>query len=272
MITQTYATNKRPHKKVRQTATKVAKVAQKINNIPEDNSIEPLTVDCAFSMGSWCICARNLENNNLRRTSSPLDWMRDYSLDTIAHLFETKFKDFFENIAVTEEKNYYNNRTVYDTKNNIKSIHFMPSSVPFDQTYAEFKQAMSRRAQKVDKTLSSARSVLLVNCRCDNEGVSQNSTDTELKNFTQKFSKIYPNLKKIYLMDIHNDNDMKIRKRIVHNDKKIKIIQYKFKNIDKKRFKPDWMGNQAAWKELMKHIHLTNTIQEDNGIHATLFA
>lgn len=271
MITQTYATNKRPHKKVRQTATKVAKVAQKINNIPEDNSIEPLTVDCAFSIGGWCICARHLENNKLRKTACPLDWMTRYSIDTAAHFFETKFADFFENIEIVQEKEHDGNRIVNDTKNHIQSIHYMPASIPFNQAYAEFKETMSRRAKKVDFVLSNSKSVLLVNCRYDEEG-AKNSTDAELKNFARRFSKTYPNLQKIYLMDIHNDNDMKIRKRIVHDDGKIKIIQYKFKNIDKKHFYPGWMGNQVAWKELMKHIHLTNTVQEDNGIHATLFA
>lgn len=261
LITQTYAANKRLHKKVKQAATKI------VQREPEDNSIESITVDCAFSIGGYCNCARYLENNGLRRTASPIDWMRGYSLHTAAYLFETKFKDFFTNVKVTEEKNGWKNRTVYDTKNHIESIHYMPPAIPFDQAYAEFKETMSRRAQKIDNVLSHSKSVLLVSSRHKSHNSYVNDTDNQLKDFAQRFSKVYPNLKKIYLINMYNDNNMKTRKRIVYKDKKIKIIQYKFSDTGFS----DWLGNKAAWNEIMGHIHLTDKVQEDNGIHDTKY-
>ncbi len=222
---------------------------------PSNDTIEKITVDHAFSIGGWCICAEYLERYGLRQTSSPLDWMRKYSLNVVARLFETKFKNFFKNIVVTSKKNTCKNRTVYDITNHIESIHFVPSDAPFDEEYKKFKETMQKRAQKMDSILSNSKSVLLLNCRNNPETTDQNSTDRELKQFAKRFSKVYPNLQKIYLMDIHNDQDETIRQRIIQQDKKIKIIQYRFKNIDKS-FIPAWTGNQSAWHTIMENIKL----------------
>lgn len=231
-------------------------------SICEDNKIENITVDCAFSIGGWCICAEQLGMHNLRRTSSPLDWMRKYSLDTVATLFETKFKNFFKNAIVTKKPNECGARTLYDANNHIESIHYIPANAPFDEAYNEFKTVLQRRARKVNHMIETSKSVLLLNCRNDHLGTSKNSTDRDLKNFTKRFSKVYPNLKKIYLVDIHNDKNEKIRKRVVYQDNKIKIVQYKFKNIDNENFEPNWLGNQKAWDKIMKNIHLTRTISK----------
>jgi len=227
-------------------------------NKPENNEIEELKVDCAFSIGGWCICAQYLQNNNLRKTASPLDWVRRCSLDAVANLFETKFKYFFTNISVVNKKNEHGMRTIYDMKNHIESIHYMPYDVPFDQACQEFREKMQKRAKKIDTILSNSESVLLLNCRNNPETIDKDSTDAELKKFAKRFSKIYPNLKKIYLIDIHNDGSMQIHKKIIYQNRKIKIIQYRFKNIDRQNFYPIWLGNQAAWGEIMKHISLTN--------------
>lgn len=227
-------------------------------NETENEKIEKLEVDCAFSIGGWCICAQYLQNNNLRKTASPLDWVRRCSLDAVANLFETKFKYFFTNISVVNKKNEHGMRTIYDMKNHIESIHYMPYDVPFDQACQEFREKMQKRAKKIDSILSHSESVLLLNCRNNPETIDKDSTDAELKKFAKRFSKIYPNLKKIYLVDIHNDGSMQIHKKIIYQNRKIKIIQYRFKNVDRQNFYPIWLGNQEAWGAIMKHISLTN--------------
>lgn len=251
-ITQTYSVNKHPNKNIEHVITKTDQT--KCN----DDVIEPLTVDCAFSIGSWCICAHHLRENNLRTMASPIDWMQTFSIDGVAHLFETKFEDFFQNTKLIDEKRDNGNRTVYDKKNNVRSIHYMPSKVPFKKAYTDFKQKMKERAENLDKTLSKSKSVLLLNCREYPKKFGKNSTDKELKQFARRFSKVYPNLKKIYLIDIHNDEKEKIRKRVIEKTDKIEIIQYKFNNIDYKKFKPPF-GNDKAWNKILKNVKLTST-------------
>lgn len=257
IITSIYSTNKHISEKILDTAKTLAQT------IPEDDKIEEINADCAFSVGGWCICAENLRRNGLRKTASPLDWMRKYSLDTVATLFETKFKTFFKDIIITSKKNCDGKYTMYDTKNQIESIHYIPSSEQFDKSYQEFRETMLKRAKKMDRIISSSKSVLLLNCRYDNDGFSKNSKDKELKKFAQRFSKIYPHLEKIYLVDVHNDKNENIRKRIIYKNKKIRIIQYKFKNIDNKNFHPNWMGNKDAWKKIMSGMHLTEASKKD---------
>lgn len=228
----------------------------------QNTTKKDITVDYALSVGGWCICAKHLRDNKLRKVTSPIDWMQTPSLDNVAHLFETRFEDFFENVNVTEEKRDNGNRTVYDTKNNIKSIHYMPSKIPFKKAHSQFKRKMKKRAKELHKTLSKSKSVLLLNCREYPGKYGKNSTDKELKRFAKKFSKIYPNLEKIYLIDIHNDNKEKIRKRVIEKTDKIEIIQYKFKNIDNKKFMPPF-GNNKAWNRILKNVKLTSgNIQE----------
>ncbi len=236
--------------------TKVSSV--KIKSDKRDDISENIKVDCAFSVGGWCICAHYLEENKLRTTASPIDWMRAQSLDGVAHLFETKFVDFFTDIKVTNERRKKEGtRTVYDNINHVESIHYMPSDDPFDEAYKEFKETMDRRSRKVDKMISSSKSILLVNCRHYPGRPFPNSTDKELKDFALRFAKAYPNLKKIYLIDIHNDTNKKIIKKVVHSDKKIRIIQYKFRNIDNKKFFPPF-GNAKAWNKILKNVKLTS--------------
>lgn len=234
-----------------ETQEAVTKKATKKNK--NDDSI---TVDCAISIGKWCICAKQLKNNKLRQMSSPIDWMRTGSLDDVAHLFETKFSDFFKKIDVSEKKRNDGNRTVYDTKNDIKSIHYMPCKTPFKKAFPEFKQKMRQRARRLDKTLSNSKSVLLVNCREYPKKYGKNSTDNELKRFARRFSAAYPNLKKIYLIDVHQAKNEKIKKRIIFKNRKFEITQYKFNNIDYKKHKPPF-GNDQAWKEILKNVKLS---------------
>lgn len=233
--------------------------ATHITDFAKDNTLKKdpkhITVDTAISVGRWCICAEHLRNNNLRQMASPIDWMRIKDLTDVAHLFETKFEDFFENFKITEKRRKNGNRTVYDTKNHIESIHYMPANIPFKKAFAEFKATMNRRAKRLDKKLSESKSVLLLNCREYPGKFGKNSTDKELKEFAIRFANAYPNLEKIYLIDIHNEKIKKINKRIIFKNRKFEIIQYRFNNIDHKNFLPPF-GNANAWNKILKNVKL----------------
>ena len=81
--------------------TKVEEFTNNINIELEkklDTEIEQIEVDGIFSIGDNCRPAHYLREHKLRTKAAPLDWMMKYSLDTVLHLFETKFTDFFVNI------------------------------------------------------------------------------------------------------------------------------------------------------------------------------
>ena len=74
--------------------------------------------DLFMSVGIDCRPAIQLKRAGLRKKSFPLDWQMRYSLDTVIHLFQTKFEDFFVDIEEDiEREGSNNNRWVVDTNN-----------------------------------------------------------------------------------------------------------------------------------------------------------
>ena len=83
-------------------------------------------------------------------------------------------------------------------KNELSNQNKIESSKLVEGETKIFREKMQKRAKKIDTILSNSESVLLLNCRNNPETIDKDSTDAELKKFAKRFSKIYPNLKKIY--------------------------------------------------------------------------
>ena len=222
------------------------------NNI--DKIVEKVEVDCIFSIGNNCRPAHYLRENNLRTNSAPLDWMMKYSLDTVIHLFETKFTDFFKNIKEIPTKNSVKNRTIIDTKNNITSIHYFEKSDSLKNEQIKFNKLMKQREDDMISLITKSNSIGLICAR-------QYATSTDLINFINKFSKIYPN-KKITLINIIDSNIKNLDKKIILNKNNLKIIQYKFHDQVPNK---SWKGNSYYWNKIVKNIKLnTKTDQRVN--------
>ena len=217
----------------------------KNSNDKTSNEIEIINVDFAFSIGNDCACAKYLRENNLRFQSSPLDWMFDYSLKTVNHLFKTEFKDFFKQIRVNNKKELYGKLYVYDTKNHIESHNHYMKNVPFAQERKRVDSMMKKRAESTISTIKKSTSLALISHR--------NSSDKEFTEFIKEFSKTYPN-KKIYLINIKHGKSEKPEKRIIYNKDNLKVIEYKFINEGKKY--PRFYGNPNGWAKVMETIKL----------------
>ncbi len=214
-----------------------------ITEVPSEN--EKIIVDFALSIGNNCAGAHYLRENNLRFQSSPLDWMFDYSLKTVNHLFKTEFKDFFKQIRVNNKKEHKGRIYVYDTKNHIESHNHYMKNVPFNQERKRVDNIMRKRAENTIETIKKSKSIALISRR--------NSSDKEFIQFIKEFSKIYPN-KKIYLINVKNGKSETPEKRIIYNKDNLKVIEYKFINEGKKY--PQWYGNPKGWAQVMKTIQL----------------
>ena len=93
--------------------------------------------DLYMSVGNACRPAYHLALNDLRNEAYPLDWQMEYSLDTVIHLFKTKFSDFFVDIEEAVEFEAAC-RQVKDVKNNIISIHHFPRNIELEKAQEEF--------------------------------------------------------------------------------------------------------------------------------------
>lgn len=222
-----------------------AQPQKKILNTQISTENNKIAVDFAFSIGNDCACAKYLRDHNLRYLSSPLDWMFDYSLKTVNHLFKTEFKDFFKQIKVNSKKVLNSYIYVYDTKNHIESHNHYRKNVPFKKERERVDGMMKKRINCTLNEIKKAKSIAIISHR--------NNSEEEFIEFIKEFSKTYPN-KKIYLINVKNGESETPEKKIIYNKDNLIIIEYKFLNNGKKY--PQWYGNPNGWAEVMETIKL----------------
>lgn len=222
--------------------------AQEINEFPIKQTVdEKIQVNCIFSVGQYCRAAYQIQKNGKRFQSSPLDWIKDYSLDTCLHLFQTKFSDFFE--FIKEDGCCEGNRRVWDTKNHILSIHYFPINAPLQEEHVKFRKIMLNRANKVDKILSDSESIALV--MHQDYMPSEEETNKQI-DFLKKFSEIYPG-KKIYFINVVCDNIKDMKRELVFENENLQLIRFSFYDMHEEKH---FSGNHEGWKRIMNCIEL----------------
>lgn len=216
----------------------------------EENKKFECEVNCCFSIGQNCKTAFHIQRCGKRFQASPLDWMRDYSLDVCLHLFKTKFSDFFEEIYESESWPQYTTRNVNDAKNKILSVHYFPKDIPmYGDEHQKFRKMMLNRANKVDNILNQSESIALVYSQ-ENKNYSMPSNEKFIE-FLKSFAEIYPN-KNIYLIVVRDAYVEGIQKKITFEEDNLKIIEFTFSDDGQ-----DWTGNHNLWDEVINCIKLT---------------
>ncbi|MDR0382433.1 MAG: papain-like cysteine peptidase, partial [Spirochaetaceae bacterium] len=147
--------------------------------------------DIILSVGVACRATHYLKKHGLRLCANPLDWMMSYSLETVVHLYKTKFDDFFIDFVKDKEKSLEHNCHWYiDRKNKIVSMHY--DNVENDS--AMFRKMMKNRFEKINKLLLSANKICFISHRNDDINV--------LKDFLNEMGKLYSG--KITYINIRN--------------------------------------------------------------------
>lgn len=205
--------------------------------------------DVCISVGDACHPAFHMVTNDLRDKAHPLDWQKDYSLDTVIHLFETKFADFFVDIEEGNLAGDGEHRWIKDIKNDIVSIHHFSTEVDIKVTQKEFVKLMQKRFVSLEDELKKAKRVLLISKRTD--GIEK------LKKFIRDFWGLYPHLE-IKLINIQNDEQMALDecKTVQHIlDDALTIQEYYFNDAydSKTHEKADWPGNEVMWGVVLKN-------------------
>ncbi len=207
--------------------------------------------DFILSIGPHCRPATNLCLNFLRDFSSPLDWMMSYSLDTVLHLFQNNFNDFFEIYEVDENRKGATGhakgamRRVVDTKNHIISIHHFLESMTMTASYPMFKEKMDKRAKNLEKKLTEAKRVVLISDRPD-------SID-ELTGFLKSFSEMYPHLN-IRLINMRHDEKLdyeSYNEELIYEDEKLSYIEYSLNDTQQGILVPE--GNAYVWSRILSN-------------------
>jgi hypothetical protein len=204
--------------------------------------------DIVLSMGKNCRPAHYLQKHRLKFYTNPLDWMGLYSLDTIIHLHQTKFNDFFVDFVRDEQ----NPHSFFDVKNNIRSTHYEN----IEKHNETFREVVKCKFEKTNKKLMNASKICFISNRDEDISV--------LSNFLKEMGNMYSG--KITYMNIRNNEEIdgiilpvKYKKEKI--SKKLEFIEYEFNdvypNINGMPKHPDsWRGNIHLWDSIVEKISI----------------
>lgn len=216
------------------------------------DSCKKFVFDIILSVGPACRCAYYLKKHGLRFSANPLDWMMMYSLDTVAHLYKTRFNDFFIKFSKDEQKSKEHNCNWYiDIKNDIVSMHY--DDVKNNKS---FRDKMKTRFEKSEQMLLKAKDICFISNR--NEDVNL------IKKFTMEIEKLYSG--NITYINIRNNKEMNnsINEIDFHKEKiskKSTLLEYEFNDTHPKgdllKENPEaWIGNYVLWDKIMKKVSI----------------
>lgn len=209
--------------------------------------------DFILSIGSDCGPALNLRFNSMRYFSAPLDWMMDYSLSTVLHLFKDGFNDFFSQYEIdkNDPEGSMGMLRVNDTLNHIVSIHHFPGNMSIDSYYPQFIEKMNSRKDRLEALLHNASGIVLAAERTDPK--------EDLLSFLRSFSKLYPHLR-IRLINLRFDENMSYntyKQETVFDDNILSYIDYTYNTTQHGvRIQEDYF---AIWSRILSKISLIDS-------------
>ena len=218
-----------------------------------DRQTDACFCDFFLSIGPHCGPAINLRSNHLRSFSAPLDWMMEYSLDTVLHLFKEDFNDFFSQYEIDKDnpEGAAGMLRVNDTVNHIVSIHHFPEDMQMDSSYPQFIEKMNVRKNRLESLLQNASSIVLMAERTD--------AREDLLSFLRSFSNLYPQLR-IRLINMRYDESMAYntyKQETIFDDNKLSYIEYLFNDTQQGVRVPE--SYAYVWSQILSNY----TIQKE---------
>jgi hypothetical protein len=131
--------------------------------------------DVIVGLGSACDPAIQLNRYNLRRFSSPLDWVVTLSLPDVSRLLKNRFKDYMtlanmkliegtSNVVEDGIPQHINSYFVKDFYYNVISVHDFPI-IPNQEWYTmypAFKEKINPRIDRFLEKITNSKSILFV--------------------------------------------------------------------------------------------------------------
>ncbi len=186
--------------------------------------------DIIYSIGSNCACALYLNQNDLRLTSGPFDWITGVDFNTKINFILEEFKGFCDKNNL--EYIVYNENPTYnqykDIQNGCLFLHDFPKDSSFELSYPQVKDKYNRRIKRFYDNLSQKNKVLLVWFSLDRK-----VTDDDIIKASAALNKKFN--KEIDLLIIeHNDsmiNQKPLKRQINNNITKYELFAKKEENI-----------------------------------------
>ncbi|OMD43048.1 DUF1796 family putative cysteine peptidase [Paenibacillus odorifer] len=214
--------------------------------------------DLIVSLGMSCAPAINMQRNNLRKFSMPLDWMVSYSLADVNKLFKSRFENFMGliNLQILADTHFFleDGLPVYPNENknalvqsyfirdifyNIISVHDFPITMGkhWSTTYPTYKAKLDLRIKRFwDKLINSKKTLFI------------------------RWSATYEQAVELQaiLSDILKPNEFNVLiLNPVRELTSIREIKWDIDNVCVLEV-PDDMNDYDSWDYILKDIQLTN--------------
>ena len=222
---------------------------QKLSSVKK--ALDKIKADIVLSVGSSCMCATRIEEFELRKEASPLDWMMVYDLNVAYELMKSDFKDFFMECENLGEFNPVHLR-VRDKKTGMVSIHHFETKQALENQIIDFNALSVRRWRKIKERILHSHEIVFM---------YSGEYNLELfASFLQRISALFGEEKNYFLISVLNDekkefNEIQITQYEL--SKTLKIITYLGNNKNISNNEAEfWRGNSFLWTEVMKNITL----------------
>ena len=214
------------------------------------------TVDFVVSAGNGCAMANYTRLLELRKFSSPMDWMI-YDVGTWFAALENDGKNFFSEWETAEAP-----WIIRDVKNGIYAPHEFSATEPIESLFPVFRERMVKRATRLRKRIESARKV----------GIAMRRDDSReaIIAFAEKLSAMFPNQRFLIVNGRHDpdapvdaEDYSKIGDGVKARDEKWIFAEVSFfdRAEDPKRGNADdWRGNQKIWPKVLKDFFSDETL------------
>lgn len=168
--------------------------------------------DYVVSLGEKCFVAQTLNALNIRKTSSPFDWVdcanENGGLSSRLDLIINNFFGFFdkEYLYPVFEENY---RLFANKYTNLSFRHEFSQNDDFDTSYPNIKEKYDRRIQRFVDMLKSKKKILFVYSTSIYENININEVISKLQQISDKY-----NNRNIYLLVVNSDRSLKRKNNI----------------------------------------------------------
>ncbi len=236
-----------------------AKLRRSVRNLPFKlyrhahqmlDSHDIIKANIFISVGEAFKPALHLREYGLRKLSSPLDWMMNYSLDEAYRCFSVEFSDFFAECYDSGEGNGKERNVVSKSNVGMISIHAFPKNVALEEFLPTFRAQSKRRFLRMKDKILDSQSVALV--------ISRQISVKKISNFGCKMQMLFTNWggesrQKLIIINIHHNDNLaptQIEKRVYKISDSMQIIEFHCndKSLSGKR---PFLGNTLAWHKIM---------------------
>ena len=202
------------------------------------------TVDFVISAGAECRAAYYTKRLNMRKFSSPCDWMKHYTLDDYLHVFETEGREMFQRAHIDTLQ-----QGVVDEQNAMISLHDFKLNLPLEAQLPAFYKKMQRRAHNTIIRIHHSQSVGVV--------MHRTVPYPEIVQFAESLCRLFPHTRfhLVNFRDVPGMTSFEVGEPFQGERYTLQEVSFNDEHPDGRDWQATpqvWVGNKPIWLKLLR--------------------